>query len=97
MVGDLVVHIDQRRACLAGADLALTAREFDLLLHFCQRPGRVFSRAQLLDAVWGYSHSGYEHTVNSHINRLRAKLEVDPRNPKYICTVWGAGYRLAEA
>ena len=97
VVGDLVVHIDQRRACLAGADLALTAREFDLLLHFCQRPGRVFSRAQLLDAVWGYSHSGYEHTVNSHINRLRAKLEVDPRNPKYICTVWGAGYRLAEA
>ncbi len=95
-IGDLMVNVDKRQVFLSGAELALTAREFDLLLHFCRSPGRVFSRPQLLDAVWGYSHSGYEHTVNSHINRLRAKLEQDPRNPRYICTVWGAGYRMAE-
>ena len=56
------------------------------------RSWRVFSRAQLLDQVWGYSHSGYEHTVSSHINRLRAKIELDPNEPEYIQTVWGVGY-----
>jgi DNA-binding response OmpR family regulator len=56
----------------------------------------VYSRTQLLDAVWGYSHSGYEHTVNSHINRLRSKIERDPAKPDYILTVWGVGYKFAE-
>ena len=74
--------------------MALTAREFDLLLHFARHPGHVFSRAQLLDSVWGYGHDGYEHTVNSHINRLRAKIEPDPAQPEYIVTVWGVGYKL---
>ena len=96
-VGDLEIDIDRRQVCLDGAELTLTAREFDLLLHFARSPGRVYTRAQLLDSVWGYSHSGYEHTVNSHINRLRAKIETDPRNPRYIRTVWGAGYKLAES
>jgi DNA-binding response OmpR family regulator len=75
----------------------LTAREFDLLLHFARHPGRVFRRSELLDSVWGYGHDGYEHTVNSHINRLRAKIERDPSHPDCIVTVWGVGYKLAPA
>ena len=59
-------------------------------------PGHVFSRNQLLEQVWGYGYDGYEHTVNSHINRLRAKIELDPANPRYILTVWGVGYRFCE-
>jgi two-component system OmpR family response regulator len=66
------------------------------LLYFARRPGRVFSRSDLLDRVWGYGHEGYEHTVNSHINRLRGKLETDPRQPDYVLTVWGVGYKLAD-
>jgi DNA-binding response OmpR family regulator len=76
--------------------LEFTALEFDLLLHFANHPGRVFSRTQLLDAVWGYSHEGYEHTVTTHINRLRAKLEQDPMNPRVILTVRGAGYKMRD-
>jgi DNA-binding response OmpR family regulator len=72
----------------------LTAREFDLLMQFSRNPGRVYSRQQLLDLVWGYGHDGYEHTVNSHINRLRAKIEQDPSNPEYVLTVWGVGYKF---
>ena len=72
----------------------LTSREFDLLLHFARQPGRVFRRCELLDEVWGYGHEGYEHTVNTHINRLRSKIEDDPRNPRYVVTVWGVGYRV---
>lgn len=74
----------------------LTAREFDLLKFMMGHPGKVFSRADLLDRVWGYGHEGYEHTVNSHINRLRAKIEADPANPVYIVTVWGVGYKLGQ-
>jgi len=81
---------------LDGETIALTAREYDLLLHFVNHPGCVFSRAQLLDSVWGYGHEGYEHTVNSHINRLRAKIEPDPSHPALIVTVWGVGYKLDE-
>lgn len=80
-----------------GKLVELTAKEFDLLYFFAQNPGQVFSRLQLLDQVWGYSHEGYEHTVNSHMNRLRSKLEPDPKNPVYIKTIWGVGYQfLAE-
>jgi len=74
--------------------LILIATEFELLHHFVKRPGRVYSRAQLLDMVWGYGHEGYEHTVNSHINRLRAKIENDPAHPEYILTIWGVGYKF---
>ena len=80
-----------------GQPLEFTALEFDLLLHFTSHPGRVFSRAQLLDAVWGYSHEGYEHTVTTHINRLRAKVEQDPMQPRFILTVRGAGYKMRDA
>lgn len=74
--------------------LELTAKEFDLLAHFMRSPTEVFTRAQLLETVWGYGHSGYEHTVNSHINRLRAKVETDPADPQLIVTVWGVGYKF---
>lgn len=77
-----------------GNKIELTAREFDLLLHFAKHPGQVFTRLQLLDSVWGYNHDGYEHTVNSHMNRLRSKIEPDPKNPVFIKTVWGVGYQF---
>lgn len=93
--GDLLIDHQEHTVMLAGQSLELTAREFDLLWHFICHPGQVFSRGQLLDAVWGYSHDGYEHTVNSHINRLRAKLEQDPSQPKFILTVWGIGYKFS--
>ena len=94
--GDLVIDVDKRQVRLAGQEVALTAREFDLLLHFARHPGRVFTRSELLDQVWGYHHSGYEHTVNSHINRPRAKIEREPARPEHMLTVWGVGYKLAD-
>ncbi len=95
-LGGLEIDSGKRTVTLEGAPVALTAREFDLLAHFARHPGRVYSRAQLLDSVWGYGHDGYEHTVNSHINRLRAKIEEDPAQPRFILTVWGVGYKFAE-
>ena len=94
---DLSIEPDKRAVSVRGAPVTLTAKEFDLLVHFARQPGRVFTRSQLLDTVWGYGHEGYEHTVNSHINRLRSKIEEDPADPKYILTVWGIGYRFADA
>ena len=95
--GNLEVDIDTHKVSIEGRSIDLTAREFELLHHFVSRPGRVYSRAQLLDMVWGYGHEGYEHTVNSHINRLRAKIETDPTNPEYILTIWGVGYKFNDA
>jgi DNA-binding response OmpR family regulator len=95
--GELAIAPSRREVRLGGRPLELTALEFELLLHFALHPGRVFSRAQLLDAVWGYSHEGYEHTVTTHINRLRAKIEVDPMHPQVILTVRGAGYKMRDA
>ncbi len=94
--GDLSIDVDRRHVTLAGRTIELTAKEFDLLVFFASQPGRVFKREQLLDKVWGYSHSGYEHTVNAHINRLRNKIEQDSANPRYILTVWSVGYKFAE-
>lgn len=93
--GDLSIDAARREVLLAGQPIDLTAREFDLLDHFARHPGRVFRRADLLDKVWGYGHEGYEHTVNSHINRLRAKIEENPSDPKMIVTVWGVGYKFS--
>jgi DNA-binding response OmpR family regulator len=84
-----------REASVDGKRLDLTPREFDLLYFFVKQPGKVFSRLDLLNHVWGYQHEGYEHTVNTHINRLRAKIEADPAAPRRILTVWGRGYRFA--
>lgn len=93
-VGNLTIDPATRHATVRDEAVELTAREFDLLLHFANNPGRVFKRTQLLDSVWGYGHAGYEHTVNSHINRLRAKIENDPTHPELIVTVWGVGYKM---
>ncbi len=92
------VRIDpkSRQVVVCGKAVTLTPKEFDLLLHFARNPGRVYSRAQLLDAVWGYSHEGYEHAVNCHINRLRRKIETDQARPELLLTVWGIGYKLAD-
>jgi DNA-binding response OmpR family regulator len=88
------IDVRTREVQVRGQPIALTHKEFDLLLHFARNPGRVYSRSQLLDAVWGYSHEGYEHAVNCHINRLRAKIETDQAKPELLKTVWGVGYKL---
>ena len=94
-VGNLTINPACREVTLGDRQIDLTAHEFDLLNYFARNPGRVFRRADLLDKVWGYGYEGYEHTVNSHINRLRAKIESDPSNPQTIVTVWGVGYKFA--
>ncbi len=95
--GVLVVDETTRAVTLGTTNIELTAREFDLLTFFAQSPGRVFRRTQLLDQVWGTGHDGYEHTVNSHINRLRAKLQAAGAAEEYILTVWGVGYKFNDA
>jgi len=94
--GDLDIDLEKRRVRIAGTPVELTAKEFDLLVQFAGNPGKVYSRKQLLDLVWGYQHDGYEHTVNSHINRLRGKIEPDPNKPKFLITVWGVGYKFSD-
>jgi DNA-binding response OmpR family regulator len=96
VVDNLYIDPVRRKVRVDSQAVELTAREFDLLWHFARHPGRVFSRAQLLDAVWGYNHEGYEHTVNTHINRLRNKIETNPAAPHYVQTVWGVGYRFMD-
>ncbi|WP_205422652.1 response regulator transcription factor [Seongchinamella sediminis] len=93
-IGDIRIDSSRHEVTVDHRHVELTAREFDLLLHFAMHPGQVFSRAQLLDSVWGFGHEGYEHTVNSHINRLRRKIEPDSDHPRYIVTVWGVGYKM---
>ena len=94
-VGDIIINPGTHSVLVSGKPVNLTAREFDLLKHFALCPGQVFKRSELLSSVWGHSHEGYLHTVNSHINRLRAKIEPDPGEPRYITTVWGVGYRFS--
>jgi DNA-binding response OmpR family regulator len=96
-LGALVVEPEKRKVEVGGETVDLTSKEFELLLLFAQNPGRAFSRDELLDEVWGYQYSGYSHTVNTHINRLRNKIEPDPSEPRYVKTVWGVGYRFAES
>jgi DNA-binding response OmpR family regulator len=95
--GSLRIDTARRDVRVAGEAVDLTAKEFDLLRYFASHPGRVFTRAQLLNEVWGYAHEGYEHTVNTHINRLRRKIEPEPSDPRYVLTVWGVGYRFPAA
>ena len=92
----LVIDPLAREVTVDGRPIELTPREFDLLAFFVRHPGKVFSRMDLLNQVWGYQHDGYEHTVNTHINRLRTKVELDPAHPTRILTVWGRGYRFVE-
>ncbi|MEZ0470180.1 response regulator transcription factor [Luteimonas salinilitoris] len=92
--GRLRIDPIAREVHLGGRAVTLTSKEFDLLAFFARNAGRVFKRNELLDQVWGHAHDGYEHTVNSHINRLRNKIEDDPANPGYIRTIWGVGYKF---
>jgi two-component system alkaline phosphatase synthesis response regulator PhoP len=94
--GSLIIDLDKRKVILDGSVIELTAKEFDLLALFASNPGRAYTRENLLNIVWGYQFTGYEHTVNSHINRLRAKIEKDPSQPVFIKTVWGVGYKFVE-
>ena len=94
---NLSIDLEARKVQIGGDRIDLTAKEFELLALLASQPGRTYSRDELLDIIWGVQFSGYEHTVNSHISRLRSKIEPDPSNPTYIIRVWGVRYRFAEA
>jgi len=83
-VGDIIINPGTHSVLVSGKPVSLTVREFELLSHFASLPGKVFKRTELLESVWGHRHDGYLHTVNTHINRLRAKIEPDPTTPRYI-------------
>jgi DNA-binding response OmpR family regulator len=91
---NIVIEISTRKVLINNRRIDLTPKEFDLLYLLASHPGRVYTRENLLNIIWGYQHNGYEHTVNSHINRLRSKIEKDIRDPKYVLTSWGSGYRF---
>lgn len=95
-LGPLRIDHGMRKVTVKGQPVQLTVKEYDLLHTLAARPGRTFSRRQLLDLVWNQDSDVYEHTVNSHINRLRGKIEADPNRPELILTVWGIGYRFSE-
>ena len=95
--GDLAIDFEKRKVSIQEKRIELTPKEFDLLHLLASHPGRSYSRSQILNLVWGYDFDGYEHTVNSHINRLRAKIEPDIAQPSYILTSWGIGYRFTES
>lgn len=93
---DLYINIGMRIVEVHGQRIELSPKEFDLLVHLASNPGKTYSRMQLLNKVWGYEFEGFEHTVNSHINRLRSKIEKDMNHPEYILTTWGVGYKFRE-
>lgn len=94
-VGDLLIDLQAKEVYVKGQKIVMTETEFDLLAFLAQHPGKKFSRTELLHSVWGYTLSGYEHTVNTHITRVRSKVGDDPAAPRYILTVWGVGYQFA--
>jgi DNA-binding response OmpR family regulator len=93
---DIEIDVDKRKATVRGERIELTNKEFDLLVLLAKNPGKTFSRHELLELIWGVAFSGYEHTITSHINRLRLKIETDLHYPEYILTAWGTGYRFSE-
>lgn len=93
---DLVIDINKRKASVRGERMELTNKEFDLLILLAKNPGKTFSRQELLEFIWGVAFEGYEHTITSHINRLRIKIESNLQHPEYILTAWGTGYRFSE-
>ena len=94
--GDLEINIEKRKVMIADNRIELSPKEFDLLILMASNPGVSYNRNRLLNLVWGYEFEGFAHTVNSHINRLRAKIESDMSEPTYILTTWGIGYRFNE-
>ena len=95
--GHLRVDPVRREVTIADKHVELTPKEFDLLRLFAANPGRVFPRKYLLEKIWDYSYEGYDRTIDSHINRLRAKIEENPENPQLVLTVWGIGYKFTDA
>jgi DNA-binding response OmpR family regulator len=95
--GDLTIDPARRTVTRGGEPVHLTAREFDLLLYLARHPERPFTRLQLLDGIWGIRYEGYDRTIDSHVQRLRAKVEADPAQPRFVRTVWGVGYKFAGA
>jgi DNA-binding response OmpR family regulator len=93
---DLVIDQNKHKVTVRGQRLELTPKEFDLLWLMASHPGKTFTRHELLELIWGFAFQEYEHTVTSHINRLRIKLEKNLNKPEYILTTWGTGYRFAE-
>lgn len=94
--GEIEIDINKRRVKVRAETIELTPKQFDLLVFLASRPGRAFTRAELLTYVWDYDSIGYEHTIDSHINRLRSRIEVNPSEPEYIVTVWGVGYKFRD-
>ena len=92
----LSIDIEKRKVLLGDQKIELSPKEFELLVLMASNPGRNYTRTELLNIIWGYNFEGYEHTVNSHINRLRAKIESDMAHPTYILTTWGVGYKFNE-
>ncbi len=92
----LYINVTMRIVELEGKRIELSPKEFDLLVFLASNPGRTYSRMQLLNQIWGYEFDGFEHTVNSHINRLRSKIELNMSEPEYILTTWGVGYKFRE-
>ena len=93
--GDLAIDPVRREVAVGGQPVHLTVREFDLLLFLAQHPDRPFTRSQLLQKIWDISYEGYDRTIDSHVQRLRAKIEADPGDPQHVRTVWGVGYKFA--
>jgi len=96
LINDMEIDRNKRKVIVAGDRIELTPKEFDLICLLAENSGKTFSRSRILNLVWGQEYEGYEHTVNSHINRLRSKVEKDANNPQYILTTWGVGYRFTE-
>lgn len=94
--GNLRVNLELRKVSLKDTKIDLSPKEFELLALLSSNPGKSYDRSKLLNLIWGYDFKGYEHTVNSHINRLRSKIEPDMSNPKFILTTWGVGYKFNE-
>jgi two-component system, OmpR family, alkaline phosphatase synthesis response regulator PhoP len=94
--GNLRIDAEKREVSIGDRQVELTPKEFDLLKLFASNPGRVFPRKFLLEKIWDYSYEGYDRTIDSHINRLRAKVEDDPENPQMVLTVWGIGYKFSD-
>ena len=94
--GELSIDLDKRKVTIKESRVELSPKEFELLSLLASHPGKSYDRSRILNLVWGYDFEGYEHTVNSHINRLRGKIEPDIQNPTYILTSWGVGYRFNE-
>ncbi len=94
--GYLVIDKEKRKVLRNNEVIELTPKEFELLALISSKPGKTYTRHQLLNLVWGTDFEGFEHTVNTHISRLRLKIEIDPANPEYILTTWGVGYKFRE-